>query len=155
MAREAGCSPCEDPSSQLLPQTAKLTHQTPRAWIKERKTKCMLSVRQTHKPQFREAGFARLAKSATRSLLWRYWPATQEARIPLWLLDRPFVWLSWIHMGDERVHACICVLGLWPLPFSGAWHVTHHALPPVYQQSLGWHLPACPREQMWAGCLSW
>lgn len=155
MARGACCSPYEDPSSHLLPQTAKLAHQIPRGWTKERKTKCMLPVRQTHKPQFREAGSARLAKSTMTSLLWRYWPATQEAWMPLWLLDRLLVWPSWIHTGDRGVHACICVLGLWILPFSGAWHITHCALPPVYQQSLGWHLPACPREWMWAGCLSW
>lgn len=61
-------------------------HQTPWGWMKERKAIYMLPVRQTHKPQFTEVVFARLAESTMTNLLWR--PATQKTWTPLWLLVR-------------------------------------------------------------------
>lgn len=97
--------------------------------------------------QFSEAVFVRMAASTMPSLLLKFWPAAQEVCMPLHLQgkdDCPTFVKA--HSRGRTVHACFCVLGLWLQPFSGAWQATHCAQPPVCQQRLGQHLPACPRE---------
>lgn len=59
------------------------------------------------------------------SLLWRFWPVSQEAWMPLWLLDRLLVWPSWIRLGDRGVHACMCIRAV---NTTLQWDMTYYSL---------------------------